>query len=90
MSPNALKLLSMAYENYLKTYDRYFSYQFRNNDEMIRSIAGASQLYEDSYIDNVSDNVTSSHVSIVPVIPITFEITDAGIEYMRSHRESKS
>lgn len=90
MSPNALKLLSMAYEHYLKTYDRYFSYQFRNSDEMICSITGAGQLYEDGYIDNVSDNVTSSRVSIVPVMPITFESTDAGIEYMRIHRESKN
>lgn len=88
MSPIAIKLLSLAYEHYEKTSDKTFSYQFKNADDMIQSVTGADQLYEDGYIDNVSDNVTSSHVSIVPVTPITFDITDAGIEYMRFHRES--
>ena len=90
MSPAAFTLLSMAFEHYERTSDKAFSYQFKNADDMIRSITGADQLYEDGYIDIVSDNVIFSHVSIVPVIPNTFDITDAGIEYMRSHREAKS
>lgn len=69
MSPAAFTLLSMAFEHYERTSDKAFSYQFKNADDMIRSITGADQLYEDGYIDNVSDNVISSHVSIVPVTP---------------------
>lgn len=87
MSPAALKLLTMAYENYLKTYETYFSYQFKDSDDFINSINGANQLFENGYIDNVSDNAFSRIVNLVPLDPIAFEITDSGIEYMRSNRK---
>lgn len=47
MSPAALDLLTKAYENYLDTYDRYFSYIFKNADDLYFSIVGAQQLCED-------------------------------------------
>lgn len=87
MSPAAFELLSKAYEHYLKSYDRHFSYQFKNGNDLFYSINGAQQLDRDGYIDNVSDNVYSSQISIVPLDPIVFDLTDKGIGYMRSHRE---
>ncbi len=84
MSPAALELLTKAYNHYLKTYDRHFSYLFQNGNDLFFSVNGAQQLERDGYIDNVSDNVYSSKISIVPVEPITFNLTDKGIDYMRS------
>ena len=88
MSPAALDLLTKAYENYLDTYDRYFSYIFKNADDLYFSIVGAQQLCEDGYIKNASDNIFSDRISIVPLDPISFSITDKGIDYMRSNRKS--
>ncbi len=87
MSPAALELLTKAYNHYLKTYDRHFSYLFQNGNDLFLSVSGAQQLERDGYIDNVSDNVYSSKISIVPVEPITFNLTDKGIDYMRSQRK---
>lgn len=89
MSPAALKLLTAAYENYLKTSKKFFffSYQFRNADDLMSAVNGAQQLHEDGYIENVSESVYARTVSIIPSEPITFELTFKGIEYMRSNRE---
>ena len=86
MSPIALKLLSASYENYEKTSDKAFSYQFKNADDMFYSVEAARQLNEDGYIENVSDFVFESSFSIFSG-PITFELTTNGIEYMRSNRK---
>ena len=85
MSPAALKLLTAAYENYLKTSKKFFSYQFRN--DLMSAVNGAQQLHEDGYIENVSESVYARTVSIIPSEPITFELTFKGIEYMRSNRK---
>lgn len=87
MSPAAFELLTKAYEYYLKSYDRHFTYQFKNGDDLFYSINGAQQLDNNGYIDNVSDNTYSSRISIAPSDPIFFDLTDKGIGYMRSHRE---
>ncbi len=87
MSPAAYELLAKAYDHYLEDQDRHFSYLFKNGDDLFYSINGAQQLDRDGYIDNVSDAVYSSQVSIVPPEPIVFDLTDKGIGYMRSHRE---
>lgn len=86
MSPIALELLSLAYKNYEKTFDRAYSYQFRNSNEMVHSIEAAQQLYEDGYIENVSDFIFESSISFFSG-PITFELTNKGIEYMCSNRK---
>lgn len=87
MSPAALKLLTATYENYLKTSKKFFSYQFRNADDLMSAVNGAQQLHEDGYIENVSESVYARTVSIIPSEPITFELTFKGIEYMRSNRK---
>lgn len=89
MSPIALKLLTLAYENYEKTSNKAFSYQFKNADDMFYSTEAAQQLYDDGYIENVSDFVFETSVSIFSG-PICFDITSSGIKYMRSYRESQS
>ena len=87
MSPAALELLSKAYKYYLKSYDCHFSYLCKNGNDLYYSINGAQQLDRDGYIDNVSDNVYSYQISISPPEPITFDLTDKGIHYMRSQRK---
>ena len=85
MSPAAFKILTQAYNHYLESYDRHFSYLFKNADDLFYSVNGVLQLDEDGYIDNVSDNVYASQISIVPPEPISFDLSDRGIDYMRSH-----
>lgn len=86
MSPVAWNILSSAYENYLKTGDYYFMYQWENRNEFEDAIIGASQLYQDKYIDDVPDYVKPGYSSSfsIPAV-IDFNLTDAGIEYMRIH-----
>jgi len=49
------------------------------------TITGIRQLYEDDYINNVPDFVF--HNSINLSVPISFDITESGIEYMRTNRK---
>ena len=87
MSPAAYELLAKAYDHYLGDYDRHFSYQFKNENDMFYSLNGAQQLDSDGYIDNASNNIYSSQIHVYPVELITFDLTDKGIDYMRSHRK---
>lgn len=86
MSPIALKLLSSAYNFYQKTNSRTFSYQFKNSDDMFYSIEAAQQLFDDGYIENVSDFVFEDSIDIFSG-PIVFDLTYTAIEYMRTNRE---
>jgi hypothetical protein len=87
MSPTALELLTKAYKHYLETYDHHFSYLFKNENDLYYSRNGAQQLEKEGYIDNVSDNVHSSRISIFPLDPITFDLTNKGIDFMQSQRK---
>lgn len=87
MTPATLKVLTKAYDHYLDSHDRCFSYIFKNADDFYRSLNGIYQLAEDGYIDNVSDNAYASQISLIPLDPVTFGLTDKGIDYMRSHRK---
>lgn len=86
MSPIALKLLTIAYEQYLKTFNRECTYMYKNADDMFYSTEAIKQLYDDGYIDNVPEFVFHDTISIAAG-PISFEITDRGIGYMRSNRK---
>ena len=83
----SLFLFILLNENYLKTSKKFFSYQFRNADDLLSAVNGAHQFHEDGYIENVSESVYARTVSIIPSEPITFELTFKGIEYMRSNRK---
>lgn len=86
MSPITIKLLSLAYEHYENTSDKTFSYQFKNADDMFLLTEAANQLYEDGYIDNVSDFVFEDSISPFSG-PVFFELTTRGIEYLRTYRK---
>ncbi len=86
MSPIALVLLEKAYSHYQKTFDRTFSYQCKNANDMFNSTEATCQLYEYGYIENVSDFVFEDSITNF-FNPIVFTLTDRGIEYMRSNRK---
>ena len=88
MSPIALKVLSSAYDSYQKNRDFYVSIQPKNPSEWYDTVIGARQLAQSGYIDEVSDFVLSSPISADITIPITFNITELGIEYMRGKGEA--
>lgn len=83
ISPAALKLLSAAYENYNKTQNTHFS--SKNGNDLFYTITGIRQLYEDGYINNVPDFVFQNSINLF--VPISFDITESGIEYMRTNRK---
>lgn len=87
MSPAAFKILSAAYANYMKSENRYFSYQLSGTD-MGDLISGIRQLATDGYIDEVSDFVFDRPVRFDPTRPIVFCITEIGIEYISQNREA--
>ncbi len=88
MSPIALKVLSSAYDSYQKTKDFYVSIQPESPNEWYDTVVGARQLAQSGYIDEVSDFVLTSPISADITIPITFNITELGIEYIRGKREA--
>lgn len=88
MSPAALKVLSTAYESYRKTGDFYVSIQPANPNEWYDTAIGARQLTQSGYIDEVSDFVLASPISADVTLPITFNITELGIKYIRGKREA--
>lgn len=86
MSPIALKLLSSAYEQYLKSGSKSCSYRYKSSDDMFYSTDAALQLYDDGFITDVSAFVFDDEVSIFSG-PIRFTLTDKAIEYMRNNRK---
>lgn len=88
MSPVALKVLSLAYDSYQKAKDFYVSIHPKNPNEWYDTVIGAQQLAQSGYIDEVSDFVFASPISADITIPITFNITEIGIEYIRSKGEA--
>lgn len=88
MSPIAFKVLSLAYDSYQKTKDFYVSIQPTNSNEWYDTVVGVRQLAQPGYIDEVSDFVLASPISADIAIPITFNITELGIKYIRGKRET--
>lgn len=84
MSPIAFKVLSLAYDSYQKTKDFYVSIQPKNSNEWYDAVIGTRQLAQSGYIDEVSDFVLASPISANITVPITFNITEIGIEYICS------
>lgn len=88
MSPDAKKVLLSAYENYQKTGELYYSCSSRSSDEWFRNLTGVRQLYEDGLIENVPDFIQSGLHGSIPILsPVTFSITAAGINKIRSGGE---
>lgn len=87
MSPVAFKILSAAYENYLKSGDRQFACQLSGSD-LADVIPGIRQLATDGYIDEVSDQLFDLPIRLDPTRPIVFHITEVGLEYIRQKREA--
>lgn len=89
MSPVALRLLQMAYKHYQETGERSFSYQYKKGNDMFYGIEAANQLYDDGYIDDVSDFVFEDSYSPFDG-PISFTITDKGLRYIRVNGEMEN
>lgn len=91
MSPAALKILSAAYESYLKTNNRHYAYQVFGAEDWIDALAGVRQLHQDNLIESDLYYVADQSITIAPdtTAPFTFCITEMGIEEISSHRNPK-
>ena len=91
MSTVEIKLLSAAYEHYQKTSSFAFSYISPNFNDWFDAITAARQLYADGLIDTDLYYVTNSGVQKIPgdIPPISFCITQKGLDVIRSERDFK-
>ncbi len=91
MNPVEIKLLSAAYEQYQKAGSFDFSYVSPNFDDWFDALTAARQLYTDGLIDTDLYYVTDSGVRNVPgdIPPISFCITQEGLDAIRSERNLK-
>lgn len=91
MSPAAIKILSAAYESYLKTSNRHFAYQASGMEDWINALAGVRQLHQDKLIESDLYYVADKSINVVPdtAAPFTFCITEMGIEEISSHWNPK-
>lgn len=82
MSPIAKKLLSDAYQNYLKTGDFDFTYQSKDSDDLYYAVEAARQLYEENLIDTDLDFIVSRSVTRIPMTSLSFSfaITEKGCQ----------
>ena len=80
---------SEAYENYIKTGNRRFSCIPKNPDYLLNILNSVPDLLEDGYIANASDNLTHRNsTNLVSTDSMSFDITAAGIEYVRINGQS--
>ena len=86
MSPIALKYLKYAFEHYLQTSNKDYSYRFSDANDMFNAICAVRQLYEYGYIDNVSEYTIKEPITVSSDI-INYSLTDLAINYMRRNRE---
>lgn len=88
MSSFSEELLKAAYDHYISTGDRTYI-TLPLNDTYLANVCNASQtLYDAGYIDNLSDNLVypvSFNIAMKPD-QLSFDITAAGIEKVRSRR----
>lgn len=82
MSPIAKKLLSAAYENYLKTGDVECIYQCTDSNDFYYAVEAARQLYEDELITSDLDFISSRKIKNIPVssLSISFALSEKGLE----------
>lgn len=89
MNTIALKLLSLAYECYLKTSGKDFRFTPSNSNDYIQTINAVEYLEENGYILMLSNNVDADVIKLVEKGQIIdeatfyFELTDKGLEYCR-------
>lgn len=80
-------ILLEAYEHYTNTTNRHFIVLPKNPEYLLNVLNSVQTLKENGYIDNVSDNLLNdSPINIYPVESMSFDITSAGIEYVRANR----
>lgn len=94
MSPLAVQVLTNAYNHYLQTQEISYEYLAPNFNAWMDFLTGASQLYEEGYIEEVPWFVEQygapGRHSLPGDIPvIDFNITGKGIDFMRRNRENK-
>lgn len=88
MNSSMLKLLSLAYDNYIATGDTYYCYNAPDSTQWLYAIDAAQYLYEDKLIENVPYFVSSTSSHRIPALAaIDFNITEKGIEEIRRERK---
>lgn len=83
-------ILFEAYEQYQKTGNRHFDVFPKNQNYIIHAINTIPYLKDNGYIEQVSDNLlldTTNVISLVPLEPMSFDITRKGILFAETSRE---
>jgi hypothetical protein len=80
-------ILEDAYEHYQDSLEHEFTFVFKNSDHFTNVMRSIPELVENGFISDLEpDLLTTTSLDIVPPERISFSITAAGIEYVRSGR----
>lgn len=88
MSSFSEELLKAAYDHYTSTGDRTYITLPLNDVYLVNVCNASKSLYNAGYINNLSDNLVYPDSFKLAPNPdrLSFDITDAGIEKVRSRR----
>lgn len=83
---NTYPILFEAYEHFKKTNDMHFEILPKNPDYLLNVLNSVQILQNDGYITNVSENLLNDNsIYLVPMESMSFDITLAGIEFVRDN-----
>lgn len=86
MNQFEIKLLRLAYENYLKTGNIYYELLPRGGDELMYFTDAAESLSELGYILPLSENIGASSIDVTPSnLVISYELTNLGLRYIKEN-----
>lgn len=77
-----IKLLQVAYDNYIKTGNAYGNVLPKNGNELMYLTDAAEWLSESEYIIPLSDNIGSTTITN---LNICYELTESGLESAINH-----
>lgn len=87
MDGYSTQLLLDAYKNFRATGTREYSVVPKNPQHILELSNAILYLSSNNYIDDISCDIYAHHMEISLDEPLLFSITDAGIEYVRVHRD---
>lgn len=77
------ELLTIAYNNYLKSPFETAKFVLKNGNDFMNYHTAAQYLVDENLIIPISDNIMSDSISVFDIV-LEFDITDKGISAMKN------
>ena len=74
------EILAICYANWRETGSSYGELLIKNSNMFTRYFLNTRYLCEEGYLNAISDNIYSEHISITDML-LKFELTQKGLDY---------